>query len=54
MQILRVETISVPDNDNRPVDVIPIPQQSFEARASYEVHEELIRLIAEVFGVSKP
>lgn len=47
MQVIEVKRISLPDNDDWPPGVVPMPARTFEATISSEAHAEMLRLINE-------
>jgi hypothetical protein len=47
VKILDVRQITIPDNDNRPPGVIPMPMRMYEAQMTEIGRDEFLRLIAE-------
>ena len=41
MKVLKVETINLPDNDNRPPNVIPMPMKAYDGTLSFDQSEAL-------------
>ncbi|WIY24807.1 hypothetical protein [Parasedimentitalea psychrophila] len=48
MQVRRVKTAMIADNDDHPPGVTPIPRQSIEGEISADAQAELLAMIAEV------
>lgn len=45
MKVLSRHTITIADNDNRPVDVVPMPKKTYEGRLTYEASATMRSLI---------
>lgn len=48
MKVLSVHELTLPDNDNRAPNVIPIPRRTFEGVMSAAGAVELMRMMEEV------
>lgn len=45
MKVLKRLSITVPDNADHSPNVVPLPQKTFTATMSCELHDELIKII---------